>query len=82
MPPHPDLTKEQSTKIVQWILKNAEDSQHDYYVGTEGTFRTVEKQKSKTKGAYMLIASYIDHGLNGVPNSSLRGQHAIVLRNK
>jgi cytochrome c len=82
MPPHPELTKDKSTKIVQWILKNAEDPQHDYYIGTEGTFRTTEKQKGKTKGAYMLIASYVDHGLKDVPNSNLRGQDMIVLHSK
>ncbi len=82
MPPHPELTKDKAIKIVRWILSDAGNPHHDYYVGTEGSFRTAKKQKGKTNGAYMLVASYIDHGLKDVPNTSLRGQQIIVLRAK
>jgi hypothetical protein len=32
------------------------------------------------KGVYILTASYTDHGLNGLPQLSKRGEHTIILK--
>ena len=63
MPPHPDLKKDHVVEIVQWILKNGDDPNLNYFVGLQGTFRTKEKpSEPSTGGLYVLTASYTDHG--------------------
>ena len=64
------------------MYKHAEDPNLTIYVGVEGAFKTKTKPANQTRGNYMLTASYIDHGLKGVPQSNLRGQQTIILRNK
>src|SRR5688572_2971433 len=81
MPPNPDFTEEQSKQMIQWIFKNAEDPKRNYYVGTEGNFKTVSKP-GNGKGTYILTASYTDHGLKGIPKSNQRGHATIVVRSK
>ncbi len=46
MPPNPDITAEQSQHVIKWIFKNAEDVNRNYYVGTEGTFKTKGKPEN------------------------------------
>ncbi len=81
MPPNPDFTAEQSKQVIQWILKNAEDPNRNYYVGTEGTFKTRSRPENG-KGSYVLTASYTDHGLKGISKSNQRGQHSIVIHSR
>jgi len=81
MPPNPDFTEEQSKQMIQWIFKNAENPNRNYFVGTEGNFKTRTKPDNG-KGTYILTASYSDHGLKGIAKSNQRGQHTIVIRSK
>jgi cytochrome c len=78
MPSHPELTVAEIKNAVQWIMKNAVDPNVNYYTGTEGFFRI----KAESKGAYVLTASYIDHGLKDVPGKRLRRMDMIVIHNK
>ncbi|MEP6594664.1 MAG: c-type cytochrome [Ginsengibacter sp.] len=81
MPTHTELTKEETKKIVEWILKNA-SSNLSYYVGTEGSFRPQAGVVSQREVAYLLTASYTDHGVKDTPNQRLKGQDVIVIHCK
>ncbi len=81
MPPNPDFTEEQAKQMIQWILKNADNPNRNYFVGTEGNFKTRNKP-ANGKGTYVLTASYTDHGLKGIPKSNQRGQQTILIRSK
>jgi cytochrome c len=81
MPANPDITVAQSKQIIEWLFKNAENPNRNYYVGTDGTFKTKVKPDN-AKGSYVLTASYTDHGLKDVPKSNKRGQHTIVIHSK
>ena len=78
MPPHPDLEIGQVKKMVSWILEHGANPNQSFYTGTEGAFRTVEKTVGEA-GIYILTASYTDHGLNNLPNSSVQGRHTIAI---
>ena len=81
MPPHPDLKIDQVNEIVRWILKNSSDPDQNYFVGIQGAFRTKEKPiREPGKGTYVLTATYTDHGVQGLPQTSKQGQHSIVLK--
>ena len=89
MPPHPDLKIDKVREIVHWILKNSSDPDQNYFVGTEGAFRTKQKrEEDHGTGVYVLTATYADHGVKGSPPSdgviragSRQGQHIVVLKN-
>ena len=75
MPPHPDLKKTDVIEIVRWILKNGDDPNVNYFVGLQGAFRTTEKPTEPSSGgAYVLTASYTDHG-----PEVRQGRHTVVL---
>ena len=73
MPSHPELTKEQAADIVQWIQQSASSPDVTYYTGTEGKFSVVKK------GAYLLTASYTDHGVEGAHSQRLKGMDRTVI---
>jgi cytochrome c len=78
MPTHPELTVAEIKSTVQWIFKNAADPNVNYYIGLEGFFRI----NANSKGSYLLTASYIDHGLKGVPGKRLRGTDVVTIQSK
>jgi cytochrome c len=82
MPPHPDFTRAQAEQIVSWILENTKDPDRCYYPGTEGAFRTRSRPAGGTPGAYVVTASYTDHGPKDAQGTALHGHHAILLRGK
>jgi len=82
MPTHPELTKEETQNVVQWILKNAADPNRNYYIGTEGSFRLKPPVASTQKGAFMLTASYTDHGLKDGSKSRLKGQDIAIIHSR
>ncbi|WP_423149680.1 c-type cytochrome [Rubrolithibacter danxiaensis] len=82
MPTHPELSTEETQNMVQWILENAAESNVSYYSGTEGFFRLKLPVNSSQKGAFVLTASYLDHGLKDKPKLSLRGQDVLLIRGK
>jgi cytochrome c len=81
MPTHTELTKDETKEIIEWILKNA-SSNTSYYVGMEGSFRIQPKTASQRKAAYLLTASYTDHGVSDAPNQRLKGQDMVVIQSK
>lgn len=82
MPPHPEVQVEQAKEIARWILKSNKDADHFYLAGLAGAFKTkLKPEKDAAKGAYLLRASYTDHGTKDNPQLRKRGQHTLVLRN-
>jgi len=78
MPSHPELNKEQAVNMVQWILQITADTNTDYYIGTTGSFQ----MPANKKGAYLLTASYTDHGLDNDVAQRLKGEDRIVIYSK
>lgn len=78
MPPNPDLNPKDLERIVDWILKQADDPT-PFYVGLEGAIRTPKAPANSGKGVYALTAAYEDHGLAGVPENQKRGLQTIRL---
>jgi cytochrome c len=78
MPTHPELSIAETRSAVQWILKNSADPNVSYYIGLEGFFRI----SPATKGAYVLTASYTDHGLKDVPGKRLRAKDVVTIKSK
>ncbi|HEY6978880.1 MAG TPA: c-type cytochrome [Chitinophagaceae bacterium] len=77
MPSHPELSNEQIQSIVRWIMQNASAPGIDYYIGTEGSFPLPDKN-----GAFLLTASYTDHGTATDSTHRLKGQDVVVIRAK
>lgn len=67
MPSHPELSAMQIKEAVLWILKNSADPDVNYYNGLHGAFRIVPPQPGVKAAAYVLTASYTDHGLKSSP---------------
>jgi len=82
MPAHPELTKEEIQSMVEWILKNATNPNVNYYIGTEGTFRIKQPAGSAQKAAYVLTASYTDHGLKETSKQRLEGHDVVVISSR
>jgi cytochrome c len=83
MPTHPELTDEEIKGTVQWILKHAADEGVNYYIGLNGSFRIEPPVASKSSRLYLLIASYVDHGLKTAPGKQrTKGQDLIVISSK
>ncbi|HTE00665.1 MAG TPA: c-type cytochrome [Mucilaginibacter sp.] len=80
MPSHPELTNNEIKSTVQWVMQRAADPDVNYYNGTEGSFRIKQPPPPKSKGVYILTASYTDHGLKNNPSSKhLKGQDAVIV---
>lgn len=82
MPTHPELTKKETNEIVQWIFKNGAEPNVYYYRGTEGFFTIKPPAGANSKGAFILTASYTDHGLKDKPKQNLRGQDVVLIEVK
>ncbi len=80
MPTHPELSAEETKSTVQWILGHAADADVNYYIGTEGSFRIKPPVAAKRDEAYLLTASYVDHGLKTAPGKQrLKGEDMVVI---
>ena len=79
MPTHPKLTSQEARDIVNWFLENAEDPNLNYYTGTEGTFRLKAPDDPGQKGAFILSATYSDHGTEYNPQQNLSSKDVILL---
>lgn len=82
MPTHPEITKAETQEMVQWILKKGAEQGVSYYRGTEGYFTIKQPAGANRKGAFVVTASYTDHGLKDKPKQNLRGQDVIVIQGK
>ncbi len=81
MPGQPELGTDKILQILEWIFKNAQDSDFTFYVGTEGAFKTKKRRKDGLdKAAYVLHAQYADHGINKSLEKSKKGTHSVVLK--
>ncbi len=78
MPTHPELSNEQIEKMVQWITHDASTSGTNYYIGFEGNINLQIPPHSGRTGAFILTASYIDHGINHT-GKRLEGKDIIVI---
>jgi cytochrome c len=79
MPPNEELTLEESVAIADYILKQGSRKDRRIYSGLEGVFQIIDKPENDEQGMYILTASYISHGTEGVPGTGLRGEHSVVL---
>jgi cytochrome c len=75
MPAHPELTDDEIRSTVQWVFKNAADLNTAYYNGTPGIIR-ISRDKP---GAYVITASYTDHGIKGTTEKRLKGYDRITV---
>ena len=83
MPTHPELTRKETQNIVQWMLQNGANPDINYYTGLDGSFRINPLPASKRKGAYILTAIYIDHGIKDDPSKQrLKGQDVVVVHSR
>jgi cytochrome c len=78
MPTHIELSDAEIKNMVQWIMQNADALNVHYYIGLEGNF--VLPATNKT-GAYVLTASYTDHGINN-SGKRLEGRDVLVIKIK
>lgn len=77
MPPHPELTDDQLQAIVHWIEKEADDSNVNYYAGTEGALRMEAPAKPGPKAGLIVTASY-----TAPAAKASRGEATVILRGK
>ncbi|HVX25812.1 MAG TPA: hypothetical protein VHB70_05695, partial [Parafilimonas sp.] len=80
MPTHPELSDIQIKNMVQWIMHNASSPDVHYYIGLEGNIH-LQTSNTNKNGAYVLTASYIDHGINNA-GERLEGKDAVVIKTK
>jgi cytochrome c len=76
MPPHMDLPEKDAKEIGKYILSLAEQKAQ---FPLQGHIKLAEHIGQGKEGAYVLQASYTDHGANGI--EPLKGSSHIVLRN-
>lgn len=81
MPANPNFTITQSKQIAQWILSNAQLNNKDLLQGATGNIKTL-KASIGNKGTYVLKASYIDHGVDGIEKSNSVGNTTLLVYNK
>jgi cytochrome c len=79
MPTHPELSVQEARDIVSWILENAQNPNLNYYTGTEGSIKLKLPDGAVQKGAFMLSATYSDHGIKNNPKQSLTSKDVILL---
>jgi len=66
MPTHPELTDDETLKMVRWIMEYSKQNQVSYITGTEGSIRLKKPAAYAARSAIILTASYLDHnGANG-----------------
>jgi len=62
MPTHPELTPEETGKMVKWILNFPSQKNVSYYLGTEGAIQ-LQRPPGFGDSAWMLLtAAYLDRG--------------------
>jgi len=81
MPSHPELSPAETAAAVQWILRHAADPGINYMPGLRGQFRPGQLMPpNKKAGAFVLTASYTDHGLKDAPGKQrLTAWDALVI---
>ena len=78
MPAHPQLTEEQATQIVGYILSLADKPARSASLPPRGAFTPDAKSAEAPQGVLVLRAAYADRGANGMP--SISKEKSVVLR--
>jgi cytochrome c len=60
MPTHPELSADETQRMVQWILDFGKDDAVSYAIGTEGMLRMKKPSAVATKAFVLVTASYRD----------------------
>lgn len=79
MPPQADLSKEEVSLIVDWILRQKGDPAL-FSVGLEGAIRTPKTSNKLSQKVGVLTAAYQDHGSANAPNERKLGRQTIILK--
>ena len=80
MPSHQELETDEAKNIVYWILQNGSDDDLDIKIGLSGLIKTGSIKQGAQKGEYVLIASYLDHGING--QNIKEGKQVLIIKNQ
>jgi cytochrome c len=75
MPSHPELSAAAIRSMVRWILQSAARSDRIWFIGTTGILHF----PSDKPGAYLLTATYTDHGTKDQPSPRLKGTDRIII---
>jgi len=78
MPAHPQLTEEQASQIVAYILSLADRPTRAASLPTRGAYVPADTTGNAPRGVIMLRAAYTDRGANGMP--AISKEHTVVLR--
>jgi cytochrome c len=63
MPAHPHLKKEEAIGLARLVIQYGSDKNLDIYTGTEGAIQLNKSQGKISSAVLLLIASYLDHGI-------------------
>ena len=79
MSPHPQLNEEELNKIVTYILELKQDKTLiKKSLPLNGTIEFKEHKGKENKGVYVLIASYLDNGIDDEPESKLSSSEKLI----
>ena len=79
MPANPELPYDEVLQAVAYILIQGGNKNSHIYSGYQGAIRPIEPI-NETACVYVLTAYYTDNGKEQMSGTSLRGQHAILLK--
>ena len=79
MPTHTEISIQDARDIANWILENGQDPNLNYYAGIEGAIRLKAPEGTTQKGAFMLSATYSDHGTINNPKQYLSSKDRILV---
>ncbi|MEY5011054.1 MAG: Soluble aldose sugar dehydrogenase YliI precursor [Verrucomicrobiota bacterium] len=77
MPPHPQHTLTEASRMVDWILGLADSDPESGFSGFTGRLTAREKRERQEGGVFVVGASYTDNGAQGL--APLRGRTEVVL---
>ena len=78
MPGHPQLTEEQASQMVAYILSLADRPTRAPSLPTRGTYTPAAASGDASQGVLVLRAAYTDRGANGMP--AISKDQTVVLR--
>ncbi|MCW3116100.1 MAG: c-type cytochrome [Chitinophagaceae bacterium] len=80
MPAHPNLKKDAAIAIARLVVQYGRDTNFDLYTGTEGTISINRKQSKTSSSVLLLMASYLDHGIESKNRKEGKGIMKIYLK--
>lgn len=64
MPAQPHINKEDAMSLAKLLIAFGKEKDFDIYPGTEGFIKPAVTTAQKSNSSLLLIASYLDHGIN------------------